>query len=161
MSKKSENPAGRKPTKVVVAPEAKIAQSANALGVAYTKKSFGAPVSTQQVALYQRAMKRAKLTKAHFVGAPKNVASAKQLLEVAQGKTRANALPEKTKASFAKLSDALDVEHKKDGKVNKTWPRKHAIVLCAIFEAKPARPARPKAEPKVETPQVETTQVAA
>ena len=146
------------PVKVARKPatrEQALAQAANAYALAKRPASFGAPVSAAQVAYYEDALKtlRKKGTNAAFLGFRSNDAALRALRPVAQGTASAAQLPKPTKDAFDKLYQRLNLLHAKDNKVNKTWPRKHAIVLAAILSEKAARkPAAKKPATPAEAP---------
>ncbi len=129
--------------------EAGIAQRANEFGTKANGRSFGAPVSGAQVLYYEAACKKLRKSKtlAQFLGFKSGDAAKRALKPVAQGTTSSSALPAATKDAFRKISVALDGLHAADGKVNKTWPRKHAIVLHALLSERPTPTRKPKAKP--------------
>jgi hypothetical protein len=137
--KRSENPAA-KPAKPARSREHGIAAKAND----FHEGSFGAPVTSLTVAQVERALKKCKFTRAHFIGASKDYASAKQLDDCAKGRLDVRALPPKTRANIAKLTETARDFEKSDGRVPKLWAKKVAITLRAILNDKPARKRAPK-----------------
>ena len=133
--------------------EAQVAQRANEYALAKTGVSFGAPVSATQVSYYEAALKavRKSKTNAQFLGFKSNDSALRALRPVAQGTTKSSSLPKATREAFDALYTRLTLLHDKDGRKNKTWPRKHAIVLVALLSEKPAKPKNVKPA-KVETP---------
>jgi hypothetical protein len=118
----------------------RIAQRANKFGRAKTLRTFGAPVTDAQVRYYEQALNdlRKSKTIAQFLGFRSTDAALRALRPCAQGYGSAADLPTQTRDSFDKLYKRLTALYAADGKVNKTWPRKHAIVIVALLTEKRA-----------------------
>ena len=132
--------------------EAAIAQRANDYARPSGTPSFGAPVSATQVELYERALKTLRKTRplAEFLGFKSRASAVTELGRVARGAKSSRTLSPKTRESFEKLSSKLDSIYRAEQRVNKTWPRKHAIVLHALLTEKPTRKraaSKPKPSP--------------
>ena len=157
--KSSENAPGPK-ARAPKTREAQIAQRANAYArpdASVPGSSFGAPVSASQVEMYEKALKSLRKSKpaAQFLGFKSTAIATRELGKVARGNLRSTSLPKPTREAFDQLHTKLEALHVAEGKTNKTWPRKHAIVLHALLTEKPARkpaPRTPKSEPVVTTP---------
>lgn len=149
-------PKSRKP----LTREAALAKRANEYALSKNPASFGAPVSAQQIAYYEAAIKSLRKSKslAQFFAFKSNDAALRYLRPVATGTARSSQLPKPTRDAFDALYKRLTRVHEADNRVNKTWPRKHAIVLVALLTEKPAR--KPRA-PKPAQPQSTPSPVAA
>jgi len=147
--KTTENPGRETRSQRALTREGSIAKSANEFAKKGSRPEFGAPVSASQIAYYEQALKQLRKSKtlAQFLGFKSADAGKRALKPVAQGDKSASALDSKYKDATKALSLKLDALHAKDGKVNKTWPRKHAIVLHALLSEKPA-PAKRTPKPK-------------
>lgn len=159
--KSNENAGGKRgksalPTKrAPKSREAAIAQAANVYANPTGLESFGAPVTSVQVAMYERALKalRKQRPVAQFLGFKSAEVAKRELGRVARGTARSASLPKPTRDAFDKLYVKLTALHTAEGKVNKTWPRKHAIVIHALLSEKPARkPAARKPKPTETSP---------
>jgi len=163
--KRNENPAAGARSRKPLTREQALARSANEYALKGDRPSFGAPVSAQQVLYYEAAVKALRKSKplALWLGFQSGEKALRALRPVAQGDSSSRTLSAKTKEAFKALDLKLDALHRADGSVNKTWPRKHAIVLVALLSQKPTRkPAAKKAASKTQpapatpTPSVET-----
>lgn len=142
-----------KPKRVALPPrrapktrEAALARAAHEYALSKTGRSYGAPVSEQQIRYYEAALKQLRKSKtiAQFLSFKSNDAALRALRPVATGTASSASLPAATKDAFAKLFIKLNSLHAASGQVNKTWPRKHAIVIVALLSEKPARKSTPK-----------------
>jgi hypothetical protein len=135
--------------------EQNLATAANEYARKGSRPNFGAPVSASQITYYEAAIKslRKKSPTAVALGFKSTESAKRALRPVAQGDKSASSLPVKTREFMTALSLKLTALHSADGKTNKTWPRKHAIVLHAILAEKPARTKRaPVVAPSTEVP---------
>jgi hypothetical protein len=110
--------------------------------------AFGAPVTSTEIVYYERATKILCKTRPRgqwfafknkpwalgkWFGFENDVDAARQLGKVARGIRPASSLPTQTSDAFTRLDAKLDELCRADGRENKTWPRKHAVVLHALL----------------------------
>jgi hypothetical protein len=110
--------------------------------------AFGAPVTSTEIVYYEKAtkilcktrppgrwfaFKRKTWPLGQWFGFENDVDAARQLGKVARGMRRASSLPTHTSNAFTQLDAKLDELYRADGRENKTWPRKHAVVLHALL----------------------------
>ena len=110
--------------------------------------AFGAPVTATEIVYYEQAIKILCKTRprgqwfafkrktwplGQRFGFENDLDAARQLGKVARGMRRASSLPTHTSNAFAQLDAKLDELYDADGRENKTWPRKHAVVLHALL----------------------------
>ena len=122
--------------------------------------AFGAPVTSTEIAYYGKAtkilcktrppgqwfaFKRKTWPLGQWFRFENDVDAARQLGKVARGMRRASSLPTHTSDAFTKLDAKLDELYRADGRENKTWPRKHAVILHAFLtvNANESRLVRP------------------
>ena len=110
--------------------------------------AFGAPVTSTEIVYYEQATKILCKTRprgqcfafknkpwplGQWFGFENDVDAARQLGKVARGMRPASSLPTQTSDAFTQLDAKLDELYRADGRENKTWPRKHAVVLHALL----------------------------